>query len=171
MTYQADAITLRAMEPEDLDFLYKIENDESIWSISATNVPYSRYVLRNYIATAQNDIYADGQVRLIIEKAYQTPIGVIDLIAFDPKNRRAELGIILQKEHQHRGYGLKAICRIRQYAHSVLHLRQLYAYVDETNKTSLKCLQAAGFESTAILKDWLSEGTKFRNAILMQLFL
>ena len=40
-------INLRAMEPEDLEFLYEIENDERIWNISTTNVPYSRYVLRN----------------------------------------------------------------------------------------------------------------------------
>ena len=33
-------IRLRAMEPEDLDLLYKIENDESLWSVSTTNVPY-----------------------------------------------------------------------------------------------------------------------------------
>ena len=38
-------VYLRAMEPEDLDFLYEIENNERIWDISATNVPYSHYVL------------------------------------------------------------------------------------------------------------------------------
>ena len=55
------------MEPEDLDLLYKIENDESLWSVSTTNVPYSRYVLHDYIANSKNDIFADNQVRLIIE--------------------------------------------------------------------------------------------------------
>ena len=29
-------VYLRAMEPEDLDFLYEIENNERIWDISAT---------------------------------------------------------------------------------------------------------------------------------------
>lgn len=50
-------VYLRAMEPEDLDFLYEIENNERIWDISATNVPYSHYVLRNYIANAKNDFF------------------------------------------------------------------------------------------------------------------
>ena len=60
-------VRLRAMEPEDLDMLYHIENDRSLWNISATNVPYSRYALHNYIADAKNDIYIDGQLRMMIE--------------------------------------------------------------------------------------------------------
>mgnify|MGYP001790053284 CR=1 FL=1 len=60
-------VRLRAMEPEDLDMLYHIENDRSLWNVSATNVPYSRYALHNYIADAKNDIYIDGQLRMMIE--------------------------------------------------------------------------------------------------------
>ena len=52
-----DAIVrLRAMEPEDLDFLYAMENDKEVWDVGCTNVPYSRYVLHDYIANASNDI-------------------------------------------------------------------------------------------------------------------
>ena len=28
------SVTLRAMEPEDLDVLYQIENDRSLWNIA-----------------------------------------------------------------------------------------------------------------------------------------
>ena len=52
-------IRLRALEPEDLDLLYKIENDMTLWNVGATNVPYSRYTLHDYIATASNDISLD----------------------------------------------------------------------------------------------------------------
>ena len=60
-------IHLRALEPEDLDFLYEMENDESLWEVGNTNVPYSRQVLLDYITTSSADIYADKQVRFIIE--------------------------------------------------------------------------------------------------------
>ena len=36
---QVQQISLRAMEPEDLDLLYTIENDTSIWNVGLTNVP------------------------------------------------------------------------------------------------------------------------------------
>ena len=90
-------VRLRAMEPEDLDMLYHIENDRSLWNISATNVPYSRYALHNYIADAKNDIYIDGQLRMMIENREQEIVGVIDLVNFDPKHQRAEMGIIIMK--------------------------------------------------------------------------
>ena len=45
-------IHLRALEPEDLDFLYEMENDESLWEVGNTNVPYSRQVLLDYITTS-----------------------------------------------------------------------------------------------------------------------
>ena len=60
-------IHLRAMEPEDLDALYRIENDIHMWGVSSTNVPYSRYTLHDYIANSSGDIYTDREVRLIVE--------------------------------------------------------------------------------------------------------
>ena len=43
---------------------------------SPTNVPYSRYVLHNYLANTVNDIYVDKQVRFVIdadkEQMYRT---------------------------------------------------------------------------------------------------
>ena len=52
------------MEPEDLDTLYTLENDRTVWGVSATNVPYSLSVLIDYITSSKSDIYADRQVRL-----------------------------------------------------------------------------------------------------------
>ena len=60
-------VKLRAMEPEDLDLLYQIENDSSIWHVGTNNVPYSRYVLHDYIAHASGDIYTDKEVRMMID--------------------------------------------------------------------------------------------------------
>ena len=60
-------VRLRALEPEDLELLYHIENDRQLWDVGTTNVPYSRYVLHDYIANASGNIYNDGEVRLIIE--------------------------------------------------------------------------------------------------------
>lgn len=36
---QLPVITLRAMEPEDLEVLYTIENDRSLWDMGTSNVP------------------------------------------------------------------------------------------------------------------------------------
>ena len=66
MTLKGKNIHLRALEPEDLDFLYEIENNESIWEVSNTQTPYSKWVLKNYLENAHQDIYEAKQLRLVI---------------------------------------------------------------------------------------------------------
>ena len=78
------SIRLRAIEPEDLDLLYLIENDTRLWNVGTTNVPYSRYTLHDYIATSSDDIYADRQVRLIIGNEDGQTVGMCDLVHFEP---------------------------------------------------------------------------------------
>ena len=55
-------IRLRAIEPEDLDLLYRIENDTQLWNVGATNVPYSRFLLHGFISSSTGDIYTDKQL-------------------------------------------------------------------------------------------------------------
>jgi len=164
-------IRLRAMEPEDLDTLYKIENDELLWGIGVSNVYYSRYILHEYIANSKNDIYIDRQVRLMIENTDNDIVGIIDIVDFDPKHLRAELGIIIQNKYRHKGYAKMAISKILIYARDVLHLHQLYAYVDIDNIYSFKMFKDIGFIPSAELKDWLYDGSRYHNTMIMQYFL
>lgn len=101
-------VRLRAMEPEDLDTLYLVENDEEIWNVGTTNVPYSRYVLYDYVANVSGDIYTDKQVRLMIDDEKGETVGMIDLVNFSPQHRRAELSIVIKKDKRHRGYAMAA---------------------------------------------------------------
>ena len=59
-------VSLRALEPEDVDFLYELENDKALWEISETQAPFSRYLLREFISNAHLDIYQTKQLRLVI---------------------------------------------------------------------------------------------------------
>lgn len=54
---------LRALEPEDIDFLYNIENQEDLWEVSQTHLPFSKYILKKYIENANQDIYETKQFR------------------------------------------------------------------------------------------------------------
>ena len=52
-----DNLYLRAPEPEDLELMYRMENDTTLWSVGNTLLPYSRYTLKKYIDNKKNDIY------------------------------------------------------------------------------------------------------------------
>jgi len=161
-------IKLRAIEPEDLDFLYRIENDVELWNVGTSNVPYSRYLLHDYVANCKNDIYTDRQVRMIVENADEEVIGIVDLVNFDPANCRAEVGLIILNAYRNQGYGTAILRRIIEYSEKILHLHQLYAYVDVHNSISLQLFRNADFKFETLIKDWLYDGTKYSDSVLFQ---
>ena len=165
-----NTIHLRAIEPEDLDLLYRIENDEKLWNVGITNVPYSRYALHDYVANSSEDIYADHQVRLIVENAQKQVVGIADIVNFDPGNRRAEIGLVIEQPFRGQGYGFSAMQELARYALNVLHLHQLYAVIDVSNETCLKLFRQLGYHESSRLKDWLFDGREYRDAIVMQTF-
>lgn len=164
-------MTLRALEPEDLELLYQIENDRELWDVGPTNVPYSHYALRNYIANSTSDIYADRQVRLMVEVENVGTIGIVDLVNYEPQHNRAEVGIVIQKPFREQGYATEVLCKVVEHARRVLHIHQLYAYVANDNEASLNLFRHAGFTIAAQLDDWLFDGSQYHPAVLMQLFL
>ncbi len=162
-------IYLRAMEMEDLDFLYILENNPFLWEISGTNVPYSKHVLKMYLENAHRDIYDVKQLRLCICRNGHTPIGLIDLFDFDPKNLRAGIGIVvLEEAHRNKGVGTEAISLLCDYAFSNLNLRQLYANVVEGNLASLHVFRKLGFTEVGVKKDWIFSANGFKDEILFQ---
>ena len=163
---QNDRIRLRAAEPEDLDLMYLVENDTSLWVHGSTTVPYSRHSLRQFIASTQNDIAADGQLRLIIESSEGEPLGFIDLQNYELRHGRAEVGIVLLPGWQGKGYATEALQLLCEYAAGHLHLHQLTAVVAERNKPALHLFQRAGFSCLTSLPQWLCNGEKYEDATL-----
>jgi diamine N-acetyltransferase len=162
------SIHLRAIEPEDLDLLYRIENDVKLWNVGTTNVPYSRYTLHDYVAHASADIYTDRQVRMMVENEQHEVIGIADVVDFDPGNCRAEVGLIILNDCRRQGYGSLTLEALADYALHVLHLHQLFAYIDVTNEASLRLFRKMGYETSATIKDWLYDGKEYRDAVLVQ---
>lgn len=158
------------MEPEDLEVLFEIENDERDWNVGVTNVPYSKSLLLDYITNASGDIYADKQVRLMIENGENVTVGIVDLINFSPSHLRAELGIVIKNEFRHRGYGVSVVRKVCEYCRNVLHLHQIYAIVPKNNVSCSKMLESVGFQRNMVLKEWLFNGKSYDDAQLFQIF-
>ncbi|MEM9867669.1 MAG: GNAT family N-acetyltransferase [Bacteroidota bacterium] len=166
---QGEAICLRALEPADLDFLYQLENDTSIWEISGTTKPYSKKVLNFYLENSHRDIYEVKQLRLCICDKTSKCMGLIDLFDFDPKNARAGLGIVIAKqENRNQGIGAEAIALLCDYAFSTLHLHQIYANILEDNVPSINLFTKLGFETVGIKREWIRTREGFKNEIMFQ---
>ena len=170
MTLKGQNINLRALEPEDLDFLYEIENNESIWEVSNTQTPYSKWVLKQYLENAHQDIFEAKQLRLVIVlSATNEKIGLIDLFDFDAKNSRAGIGIIISENFRNQGIGKESLGLILNYAFTHLSLHQLFANITTNNEASLLLFSNFGFQKIGIKKDWNKINGTFVDEVLFQL--
>ena len=139
-------ITLRALEPEDLDFLFSTENNEIFWKISNTQLPFSKYILKKYIENAHQDIYEAKQYRFVICNAINVPVGMIDLFDFSPQNNRVGVGILLLPEYQNKGFGVEALELIVDYVFTYLNVHQLFANIASENLKSISLFEKFNFK-------------------------
>lgn len=166
-----NTIQLRALEPEDLEFIYRLENDEEIWEVSNTQTPYSRFLIRQYLENAHQDIYEAKQLRLAIcKKDSFDAIGLIDLFDFDPVNQRAGVGIIISETaDRNKGTGSEALQLLIGYAFNTLQLHQLYANIDGSNVASVRLFTNFGFTLAGLKKDWIKRNNKYHDEGFYQL--
>jgi len=169
---ESEKIKLRALEPEDVDLLQKWENNTTLWHLSNTYAPFSKYILRKYIENSHQDIFEAKQLRLIIDinKAPYKSIGAIDLFDFDPFNLRAGLGILINDvEDRAKTYGSESLKLIIDYAFNCLKLHQLYCNISIENLTSIKLFEKQGFVKSGEKKDWINKGGEWENEAIFQL--
>ncbi|UMB60617.1 GNAT family N-acetyltransferase [Lutibacter sp. A80] len=162
-------INLRALEPTDLEFLFSTENNEDFWEVSSTQLPFSKYILQQYIENAHQDIYEAKQYRFVICNEKDTPIGLIDLFDFDPQHRRVGIGIIILPKYQNKGYASDALEMVIEYAFTYLSVHQIYANIMSTNLKSIALFEKNNFKKVGIKKDWLYSNSSYKDEILYQL--
>ncbi len=161
-------VSLRSPEPEDLELMYAMENDTTLWSAGNATLPYSRYTLRAYLEQSRQDLITERQARFVIETAEGERAGMIDLADYDPINSRAEVCIGILGSYRGKGIATQALQQLCRYAAERLHLHQLYAYVPVWNEESLRLFEKCGFTGNATLKDWIRGKEGYSDVILMQ---
>ena len=167
---KGENIHLRALEPEDLEFLYTIENKEAFWEVSHTQTPFSKYVLKQYIENSYLDIYQAKQLRLVIEeKSTKKQVGMIDLFDFNPQHKRAGIGILIHPDFQEKGFASEALQLLVNYAFSFLQLHQIYANITSDNQKSIALFTKHQFKKVGLKKDWTYSQEKFKDELLFQL--
>jgi diamine N-acetyltransferase len=170
-TLKGDTIYIRALEPNDLEFIYAVENDLSIWEVSNTNTPYSRFLIRQYLENAQQDIYEAKQLRLAICQDEDFPaLGLIDIFDFDPKNNRAGIGIVIQdRTNRNQNIGSEALDLLIHYCFNNLNLHQLYANIGCENVASIALFTKFGFQKIGVKKDWTFINGVYKDEAIFQL--
>jgi diamine N-acetyltransferase len=159
MFLKGEEISLRALEPSDADLLYKWENDPEIWPVSLTQIPFSKFILEEFVNTAYNDFYTNKQLRLMATSNNSgVTVGILDLFEFEPQHARCGVGIYINEQYRNNGLALESIELIKKYCFSVLHLKQIYAHINNSNSRSIALFEKAGFEKSGHKKSWNKTG-------------
>lgn len=162
---------LRAIELEDLDLMYILENDARMEDCTGTTVPLSRYALQQYIVENTGDLYRDFQVRLaILDPVTSAACGFLDITDLVPRHRRAQVGIALMPDATGRGLATGALEEAALYARRQ-GLSQLYAIVATDNAPARALFVRAGYAEACVLTEWLSVGGRYVDAVLYRLYL
>lgn len=159
-------ISLRALEPEDVDTLYGWENLPEVEQVSMSDAPISHYALWQYVESYTGNIFSDLQLRLMIT-ANGESVGTIDISDFSPRHRRAIIGVMIAPEYRRRGYAFEAIKQAVAYCREV-GMHQLTAMVPQDNEASLSLFKKSGFVTAGRLRSWLLRGKRYEDVILLQ---
>ena len=160
-------LKLRALEPNDLELVYEVENDKSLWVYSNTSSPFSRHTLKKFIENSHLDIIEHKQLRMVIADDEQS-YGFIDLYDYDFINRRVGLGIIIFKKYRSKGIGLSSLQLTENYLLEHVPIHQVYANISSKNKESISLFEKSGFVNIGLKKDWIFYNNKFNDELLFQ---
>lgn len=164
-----DKIFLRALEPSDVELLYRWENDPEIWQISQTLTPFSKYTLKQFVDSTQEDIFTAKQVRFMINILNtKETVGILDVFDIDFLNSRAGIGILIDKNFRRQELGSEAIELAINYLFNTLHLHQVFCNIVSSNAISLKLFEKCGFSVSGIKKEWTKTQHGFEDVVMLQ---
>ena len=166
---KGEKVFLRAVEPTDLDVIFRWENDQENWLVSNTFNPFSKNVLEQYVFSA-HDLMKDGQVRMMICSADGLkPVGAIDLFELDMAHRRVGVGILLDKLFRGKGMATEALQLLTAHCFDNLGLHQVFCNILAENAESIKLFTGVGFDLVGVKKDWLWHKGEWKHEHLYQL--
>ena len=161
-------VKFRALEMDDLQWLYLIENDEGLWKYSNTIVPFSKEILTKYILNSNRDIFDVKQLRMVVYSKEVSRIGLIDLYDFSPENKRLALGIIIDEKYRNIGVAKNALSLIEKWIKSRLDIHQIYVNIGEENLISIKLFKSLGYNKIGLKKDWNFYNNRFNSEFTFQ---
>ncbi|PID90817.1 MAG: hypothetical protein CSA97_00940 [Bacteroidetes bacterium] len=149
----SSAIALRALEPEDLEYLYTYENAPERYREGTVVYPVSRYQLRAFVENGGGD---GEQLRLIgYRPGDDSQVGCLDFFRMDRVQRTGYLGIgIFPPYLRGKGYGCTLLQAGLNYGFGVLGLRAIAVEVMARNTVALALFEGEGFERVGLLPQW-----------------
>ena len=165
--------TLRAIEREDLDALWRWYNDPEVMYFWAE--PH-KVISRDELEARYGGLSGPtGQAHWLLittreEWGRGEPIGRIGYVELDRRNRHAEIALkIGEKAYWGRGYGTDALLAFLGYLFHELNLHKVYLRVEAFNPRARRVYEKCGFRQDGVFRDHTFLGGRYYDALLMSL--
>ena len=151
-----DQLFLRALERSDLRFIHNLNNNRKIMSYWFEE-PYESFDELEELYNRH--IHDNAERRFIVENDKKELIGLVELIEIDYIHSRAEFQIIINTEHQGKGYARSLIYKALDYSFSILNLFKVYLLVAIDNEKAIHLYKDCGFvEEGHFVKEFFING-------------
>ncbi|BFH64773.1 GNAT family N-acetyltransferase [Paenibacillus azoreducens] len=155
-------VVLTKILAEDLEFLIRIETDESLWSFEES-VKSEEEAREEYLQKLEED---EGEsYDFIIRLAGDpegTPIGIAQIWSYVDFRRSWEIGFAVLPEYGGRGYGSEAAKLLLQFGFEQLDAHKIVGMCNSKNDRSAALMERIGMTREGVFKEelfWNDEWT------------
>jgi len=159
-------ITLRTFEREDISFVHKLLNNREVMSYWFEEAYASKDSLEDRFLKNKDST----NIRSFIIDHEGEQVGLVQLLFIDSLSRNAEFAIMIDPEHQGKGYAHPSTEHAIEYAFNVLNLHKLYLFVDEENEKAIHIYKKHGFTVESTLREHFFVNGSYHNAVIMSIF-
>lgn len=168
--YQGKLVRLRAFDNSDLMYALSISNDYDVMRTASAGILYPTTVEDQARFMSNQTSYSAGDYQFAVERLDNGRfIGQCGLMQVNWKNRRAEMGIMLDKDAIGQGYGTDAVATLCKFAFNEMNLHKLKAVVFDFNTAAIRCYEKCGFQMEGQLKDEVFREGKYHSTYVMAL--
>lgn len=166
----AERVVLRWLQPEDAPVLFRIYSDAEAlkyWS----SPPMTSQAQAEGLIESIGRSFEEGTLFEwgVVQRAGGRLIGTVTLASIDRKNKRAEIGFMLDRAMWRQGFMSEALGATLDYAFGPMDLARMEADVDPANEASLRLLERLGFQREGYLRERWRVGGGVQDTVLLGL--
>ena len=119
----------------------------------------------------KREISNKNQSFAIVSKEEKALVGKISYFNYNPLNRSAELGLLIDPDQQKNGYASDALKILIKFLFHSFGLNKVYAQTSENNKAAVKLLESLNFNKDGTLRDHYFLNGEFKNGVIYSFLL
>ena len=147
-------LLLRRLTNDDVEELFIMRSDKTRMKYVPRPVAKEKQEALDLIERINTGIDANQNINWVIElKETKQFVGTIGYYRSKPEHYRSEVGYMIQKQYEGKGYTTEALQEVLKYGFNQMNLHSIEAVIDPKNIASEKILQKCNFVKEGHFKE------------------